>query len=89
MKKEFVDIDINNRSDKIALTKHIYGRLDEIFGISLIPKTKKPTDKRRLISGLGVYDIHNIIFKTEESKLTGGIGNESVFIDDEDIVWEE
>ena len=89
VKKEFEDMDTNNRNDKIALTKHMFLRLDEIFGISLETATKSKSDKRRLITGLEVYDKHNIIFKTEESKLIGGIGFDSVFIDDEDIIWEE
>ena len=64
MKKEFVEMDINNRSDKIALTKHIQGRLEEIFGISLTASTKSKSDKKRQISGLELYEKHKIIFKT-------------------------
>ena len=82
-------MDINNRYDKSAITNHMCGRLDEIFGISLETATKSKSDKKKKIKGLEVYAQHKIIFKTEESKLTGGIGFDSVFIDDEDIVWEE
>ena len=51
--------------------------------------TSSKSDKKRKIAGLEVYDKHNIVFKTEESKIKGCIGIDTEFIDDEDIIWEE